>query len=163
MSTLPNDLQNMQKHALSVVNDWKSDGLKIVFTNGCFDLLHPGHLYYLEQAASLGDKLVVGLNTDDSVRKLKGEQRPINKLTFRQTMLEGLKSVNLVIPFSEDTPYLLIELISPYILVKGGDYLKQEIVGADLVEKKGGTVKVIPFLKGYSSSELINKIRSSYG
>jgi len=148
------------QNQLDQIADWKNDGHAIVFTNGCFDLLHPGHIQYLEDAAKLGDKLIVGLNDDDSVRRLKGSSRPINNLNFRKKILMGLRSVNLVIPFYEDTPLNLIELIKPDFLVKGGDYTIETVVGHKVVQDYGGQVKILSFLDGYSSSEIISKIKS---
>lgn len=133
---------------------------KVVFTNGCFDLLHPGHVAYLAAARKLGDLLVVGVNDDASVARLKGPERPINNLEDRMLMLASLESVDAVIAFSEDTPLELIQKIKPQILVKGGDYKKEDIVGAEEVEVAGGRVVIIPFEEGYSSTALIDKIQS---
>jgi len=149
-------LQQVQR----TVDQWKSDGNRIVFTNGCFDLLHPGHIDYLDRAAALGDKLIIGLNDDDSIRRLKGETRPINPLQDRAIMLAALRAVALVVPFSEDTPLNLIKTLRPDILVKGGDYQPDEIVGASEVRQHGGEVIVMPFIEGYSSSELIQRIQA---
>lgn len=142
----------------SVIQRWKEQGLKIVFTNGCFDILHVGHLSYLMEAAKLGDKLVIGLNSDESVRRLKGENRPINAERNRALMLVALFFVDAVVVFEEDTPLRLIQQILPKVLVKGGDYRKENIVGAKEVEENGGDVVVIDFLNGYSSTSIINKI-----
>lgn len=133
--------------------------LKVVFTNGCFDLLHPGHLHYLEKAKSLGDILIVGLNSDDSVSRLKGESRPINNQNYRATMLAGLMFIDYVIVFEEDTPLTLIKAIKPNVLVKGGDYAREEIVGFQETIMTGGEVEIIPFLDGYSTTQLIEKIQ----
>jgi len=149
-------LQQAQK----IVEQWKKQGKCIVFTNGCFDLLHPGHIDYLDKAAKLGDILVVGLNDDDSIRRLKGESRPINPLRERAIMLAALRSVDLVIPFSEDTPLNLISSLMPDILVKGGDYEPNNIVGAKEVRQHGGKVIVMPFIDGYSSTKLIQRIQA---
>lgn len=138
----------------------KSNGEKIVFTNGCFDILHPGHIHYLQKAKQMGDLLIVGLNSDASVQRLKGTHRPVNKLTDRVTMLSALESVDFVIPFEEDTPIELIRNIAPDILVKGGDYSKEDIVGAELVEENGGKVAIIEFSDGYSTSLFIEKIKA---
>jgi D-glycero-beta-D-manno-heptose 1-phosphate adenylyltransferase len=146
-------------HARARIDDWKSAGLRIVFTNGCFDLLHPGHIAYLSEARGLGDRLVIGLNDDDSIRRLKGPSRPINPLADRAAMLEALRAVDLLVPFSEDTPLELIGSLRPDILVKGGDYQPETIIGAAQVESWGGEVVVIPFLEGYSSTGLIERIR----
>ncbi len=138
----------------------RESGKKIVFTNGCFDLLHPGHLDYLAKAKKLGNVLMVGVNSDESIQRLKGKNRPINNLFFRLEMLSGLACVDYVVAFSEDTPEKLIHLIQPNYLVKGGDYTLQEIVGADYVLQQKGEVKIIPFLDGFSSSSIISKIQS---
>ena len=127
----------------------------IVFTNGCFDLLHKGHLYLLSQAKNAGDILIVGVNNDASVRRLKGDERPIENVTIRMQKLAQLSEVDFVIPFSEDTPLYLIQKIQPGILVKGGDYKAEEIVGADIVKKNGGKVIIIPLLEGFSTTEAI--------
>jgi len=140
---------------------WQQAGKKVVFTNGCFDLLHPGHIQYLADARALGDVLVLGLNDDASISRLKGPTRPINVLADRAAMLLGLKSVDAVVTFSEDTPLLLIQKLQPDVLVKGGDYSTETIVGAKEVIASGGVVKVVPFLPGYSSSQLIAKIKAS--
>ena len=143
-------------------------GEKIVFTNGCFDILHAGHVHYLEQAKALGDRLVVGLNSDESVNRLKGPTRPVNSFENRATVLTGLASVDWVVPFGEklgdqydDTPYYLIEKVLPDVLVKGGDYTVDNIVGANLVQAKGGQVAVIEFLDGCSTTRIIEKIQDS--
>ena len=140
---------------------WKQSGKCVVFTNGCFDLLHPGHITYLQDAKALGDVLVVGLNDDASIRRLKGDTRPINPLMDRATMLAGLGAVDAVVAFSEDTPLNLISALQPDVLVKGGDYAVEHIVGADVVQAAGGEVTTIPFLEGYSSTGLIQKIIQS--
>ncbi|MBT8066826.1 MAG: bifunctional D-glycero-beta-D-manno-heptose-7-phosphate kinase/D-glycero-beta-D-manno-heptose 1-phosphate adenylyltransferase HldE [Gammaproteobacteria bacterium] len=132
---------------------------RIVMTNGCFDVLHAGHVSYLEEAKSLGDRLIVAVNDDDSVRRLKGDSRPINALEDRLLVLAGLAAVDWVVPFSEDTPARLIEKILPDVLVKGGDYSPDEIVGAKQVLKNGGEVRVLPFRDGHSSSRIIDKLR----
>ena len=127
-------------------------------TNGCFDILHPGHVKYLEQAKALGDRLIVAVNDDDSIRRLKGEMRPINPLAVRMQMLRALISVDWVVPFSEDTPERLICNVRPDILVKGGDYRSDEIAGSSCVQAAGGIVKVLEFLPGHSTSKLIETI-----
>ena len=132
---------------------------KIVFTNGCFDILHSGHVKYLEQAKGLGDILIIGINSDDSVRKLKGDSRPINTLNDRAYVLSGLTIVDYIIAFDELTPLKLISQVLPDILVKGGDYKIDEIVGNDFVEKNGGIVKTVPYLDGASTTDIINKIK----
>jgi len=140
---------------------WKKEGLRIVFTNGCFDLLHPGHIAYLQDAQDLGDALILGLNDDASIQRLKGASRPINPLHDRACMLSALRSVDMVVAFSEDTPLKLITNLMPDILVKGGDYTVDSIVGAKEVLSAGGEVKVISFLEGYSSTRLIQRIQAS--
>lgn len=137
------------------------EGKDIVFTNGCFDLLHPGHLIYLSQAASLSANLVIGLNSDESVRELKGPDRPINNFIDRANMLSALQQVSCVVEFKEATPLKLIEMVKPKILVKGGDYNVEEIVGREFVESNGGRVETIPFVGNYSSSSLIEKIKKA--
>ncbi len=138
----------------------RQQGHVIVFTNGCFDLLHPGHLHLLEQAKTFGDVLIVGLNTDASVRRLKGPDRPIFPLHDRMQILLALKPVDYVVPFEEDTPYDLIAYLQPDILVKGGDYTPDQVVGADLVRQWGGDVRIVSYLEGYSTTALLQKIRS---
>ncbi|MDQ6975803.1 MAG: D-glycero-beta-D-manno-heptose 1-phosphate adenylyltransferase [Mariprofundaceae bacterium] len=144
---------------------WSADGLRVVFTNGCFDLLHPGHVRYLADARALGDRLIVGLNDDNSVRRLKGNDkhvaRPLNPIADRAVMLEALRMVDAVVSFSEDTPIDLIATLLPDVLVKGGDYTLDTIVGAGIVCQHGGMVKLVPFLKGYSSSRLICRIQAA--
>lgn len=140
---------------------FKEEGKKVVFTNGCFDLLHYGHVKYLFEASKLGDILIVGLNSDNSVKKLKGEDRPIFNEIDRAEILSELFFVDYVIIFEEETPYNLIKEIVPDMLVKGGDYNIDEIVGRDVVEREGGIVVTIPFVEGISTSAIINKIKSS--
>jgi rfaE bifunctional protein nucleotidyltransferase chain/domain len=139
--------------------NWEKNS-RTVFTNGCFDLLHNGHLCYLMDAAALGDKLIIGLNSDASVKRLKGENRPIKNENERALQLASLAFVDGVILFEEDTPLELIKSIMPNLLVKGGDYSVGAIVGAEEVTKNGGEVKLIPFIKGYSSTNLIDQIKS---
>jgi D-beta-D-heptose 7-phosphate kinase/D-beta-D-heptose 1-phosphate adenosyltransferase len=141
------------------VERWKLLNKKIVFTNGCFDILHKGHIELLSKAAQLGDILIVGLNADASVKKLKGEDRPVNDENFRSEIMAGLLIVDAVSLFEEDTPYELIETIVPDILVKGGDYKPEDVVGAETVIKNGGNVEIIPLVKGYSTTGIIQKIR----
>ncbi len=138
----------------------RKSGKNIVFTNGCFDLLHPGHLDYLNKAKQLGDVLIVGVNSDESIQRLKGKNRPINNMFFRLEMLSGLACVDYVVAFSEDTPEHLIQQVNPNFLVKGGDYQLHEIVGAKFVQSQKGEVKIIPFLDGFSSTSIISKIQS---
>lgn len=145
--------------AQKIIASWKSQGMNVVFTNGCFDLLHLGHVDYLEKAAAKGDKLVVGLNTDASVRSIKGSQRPITDENSRSRIMAALEFVNLVVLFDEDTPKNLIETLKPTILVKGSDYLAENIVGADFVIANGGRVETIDLVRGYSTSAIIKKIK----
>ncbi len=148
------------KDGLKALEEEKKNGKKIVFTNGCFDILHAGHVDYLKKAAALGDLLAVGVNSDASVYRLKGAGRPVNPLEDRIAVLASLEFVDYVIPFGEDTPEKLIREIAPDILVKGGDYQISEIVGADGVKQRGGTVIVMPFVNGKSTTGMIEKIRS---
>jgi len=141
-----------------LMSDLKLRKLDVVFTNGCFDIIHPGHIHILEEAKSYGDVLIVGLNSNRSVKNLKGESRPINSESDRIKILCSIKHVDYVIVFDEETPIELIELIKPNFLVKGGDYNKSEIVGADLVEKNGGSVIIIDLLVGYSTSLIIDRL-----
>jgi len=137
----------------------KAAGKKVVFTNGCFDILHPGHVDYLTQARDLGDFLVLGLNTDASVKKLnKAANRPINDNSARATVLAGLACVDAIVFFEEETPYDLIKLVMPDVLVKGNDYTVEQIAGHDVVLASGGKVITIPLLQGYSTTQLIKKI-----
>ncbi len=148
-----------QDQALKELKAWREKNQKIVFTNGCFDIIHPGHIDYLSQARDLGDILVVGLNTDQSVKRLnKGSNRPINDERTRAYVLAGLASVDLIVFFDEETPYNLIKLLQPNVLVKGKDYEVEKIIGFDILKENGGEVITIPFLDGYSTSSLIKKI-----
>ncbi len=133
-------------------------GYKIVFTNGCFDIIHRGHVELLKFARSLGDVLVVGLNDDESVRRLKGKNRPINTLEDRALVLLSIRWVDFVVPFSEDTPERIIREISPDVLVKGGDYRIEDIAGSDFVLSRGGRVEIFNYLEGYSTTSIIKKI-----
>ena len=137
---------------------WATAGERVVFTNGVFDLLHPGHVTYLEEARALGDRLVVGLNADASVRRLKGATRPIQCASDRARVLAGLKAVDLVVEFAEDTPLALIEALRPDVLVKGGDYTLATIVGAREVMAWGGEVRVLGFVAGKSTTGLIGRM-----
>jgi rfaE bifunctional protein nucleotidyltransferase chain/domain len=148
-----------QDQALKELKTWREKNKKIVFTNGCFDIIHPGHIDYLSQARDLGDILVLGLNTDQSVKRLnKGSNRPINDERTRAYVLAGLASVDLIVFFDEETPYNLIKLLQPNVLVKGKDYEVEKIIGFDILKENGGEVITIPFLEGYSTSSLIKKI-----
>ena len=143
------------------VRHWKESGEKIVFTNGCFDILHSGHIYLLREAKNLGDRLLIGLNSNQSVQNLKGPVRPFNPEDTRATVLESLSMVDGVTIFQEDTPYELVKKIIPHVLVKGGDYSIENVVGANTVRESGGKVVLIPFLEGYSTSDLIARIREN--
>lgn len=138
---------------------WRLKDNRIVFTNGCFDILHRGHIEYLSKTASLGDIVLVGLNSDRSVRKIKGSNRPLQDEYSRALVMASLKQVTGVYVFDEETPYNLISRVKPDVLVKGGDYKVEEIVGADVVKAYGGEVVTIDFLKGYSTSGLIEKLQ----
>lgn len=139
------------------LNIWKLENKKIIFTNGCFDILHRGHVEYLSQAKDFGDILIIGLNTDNSVKRLKGESRPLNNQNSRAFILSALLFVDAVIYFDDDTPLELIKQINPDILVKGGDYKKEDIVGYDYIINNGGDVKTIDLTKGYSTTNIIKK------
>ena len=134
---------------------------KIVFTNGCFDILHAGHVSYLNEAKDQGDILIVGLNSDASVKRLKGSERPINNEKNRKFVLENLKSIDMVVIFEEDTPLNLIKSIMPNVLVKGGDWKPEQIVGSDIVLQDGGEVKSLSFVEGESTTNIINKVKSN--
>lgn len=148
-----------EAEAIAAVRAARQAGARVVMTNGCFDILHPGHIEYLEQARALGDRLIVAVNDDDSVRRLKGERRPVNPLDHRLRMLAALGCVDWVVPFAEDTPERLICAVLPDVLVKGGDYTPEQIAGGDCVRRAGGEVKVLGFVEGHSTSGLIEKIR----
>jgi rfaE bifunctional protein nucleotidyltransferase chain/domain len=141
------------------VHRWKSEGKKVVFTNGCFDLLHAGHIAYLTEAADLGDVLVVALNSDQSVQCLKGPDRPVNDENTRSSVLAGMFFIDALVFFDEDTPLEVIKGVLPHVLVKGGDYTISQIVGAKETIDAGGQVEVLSFLPGYSSTSIIEKIR----
>ena len=161
MDSLPHNIeQKIVSRDFFVENALKLHQRKIVFTNGCFDVLHFGHVHYLLQAKELGDILVIGLNSDDSVRRLKGPTRPINGEKERAFVLAALACVDYVVLFGEDTPKELIETVRPDVLVKGGDYDITTIVGADFVQRNGGTVTTIPFVEGFSSTRIIEQLNS---
>ncbi len=140
------------------VENVRERGGRVVFTNGVFDIIHPGHVEVLKQARSLGDMLIVGINTDESVRRLKGNLRPILTLEERMSIISSIRYVDAVVPFEEDTPYRLIEFLRPHVLVKGGDYRPEEVVGRDIVEE----VVIIPLKEGISTSRIIERIRKRY-
>lgn len=140
---------------------WRFHQRKIVFTNGCFDLLHLGHIEYLAKSAAEGNLLMIGLNTDDSVKRIKGDARPIKDEQSRALSLAAMSFVDAVVFFEEDTPLRLIELVQPDVLIKGADYAEKDIVGADVVLGKGGRVVTMDYLPGYSTSALIQQIKNS--
>ena len=153
--------------ALEIVTAWKNEGLRTVFTNGCFDILHLGHVDYLEKASEQGDVLILGLNADASIKRLKGPERPVNNEIARARIMSCLQFIDLVVIFEEDTPNKLIEALEPQLLVKGNDYdascedpdNKKYIVGSDIVKKYGGQVATIALTDGYSTTSIINKIK----
>ncbi len=146
--------------ALKRIAFWRMLGNRVVFTNGCFDILHPGHIHLLQSCADMGDRLVVGLNSDASVKRLKGSSRPVNTESARATLLAALSAVDAVIVFEEDTPEKLIHAIQPDVLVKGGDWQKTDIVGAAFVESYGGCVCTVPYLQGHSTTEIIQRSKN---
>jgi rfaE bifunctional protein nucleotidyltransferase chain/domain len=162
-------LQNIQSKIFPQANDdlsrlvayWNFKNQKIVFTNGCFDILHRGHIDYLAKAADLGNVLLIGLNTDASVSRLKGAGRPVQDQDSRALTLAALSFVNAVVLFDEDTPYELIKFVQPDVLVKGSDYKTEDIVGADIVIAKGGEVQTLDFLEGYSTTGIIQRLLAS--
>ena len=152
----PSEVYQDEKIILPEVVDMVRQGRRVVFTNGCFDVLHVGHIDLLNQAKELGDILIVGLNSDASVKKLKGETRPFNCFHYRAKMLSALNSVNYIIEFNEETPIELIKRLRPEVLVKGGDYNIDEIVGYDIVSSYGGTVTTVPFKFNTSTSKILS-------
>lgn len=144
--------------AQKIISKWRNDQKIIVFTNGCFDIIHRGHVEYLQEAKLLGDILIVGLNSDASVKRIKGKPRPYQDEQDRAAILNAMKMIDMVVIFDEDTPLELICELKPNVLVKGGDYDSQSIVGTKEVEGWGGSVKIIPFIKGYGTSKLVEKI-----
>ena len=144
--------------AITQSNKWKSSGNKIVFTNGCYDLIHSGHINLLSNSKSKGDKLIVGLNSDRSVKKLKGDDRPIQNFDDRAIILDAINSVDMVVGFDDDTPDKIIKKLLPNILVKGGDYSIDNVVGADTVISHGGSVEIVDLIPGKSTSSLIDNI-----
>ena len=148
-----------QDQLMIAIEDARAHGEKIVFTNGCFDIIHAGHVGYLEEARQQGDRLVLAINSDDSVKRLKGEGRPINSEDRRMTVLAGLEAVDWVVCFDEDTPENLLRMLKPEVLVKGGDYAIDEVVGAPIVYEYGGEVKVLAFLDNCSTTAIVEKIR----
>ena len=150
-----------EKDLSNLILKWREENQKIVFTNGCFDLLHLGHVDYLAKAKDLGDRLIIGVNTDSSVKRLKGKNRPLQDENSRLHILAALHSVDAVVLFDEDTPYELIKKIEPDILVKGADYKIENIVGYDIVTSRGGSVKTIEFIEGYSTTNIEQRILNS--
>jgi rfaE bifunctional protein nucleotidyltransferase chain/domain len=150
-------LESLEKQ----VKIWKESGEKIVFTNGCFDLVHRGHIEVLARTADLGDKLIIGLNSDNSIKRLKGESRPIINEDSRAILLAALSFVDAIVLFSEDTPFNLISTLLPDVLAKGGDYEISSIAGHDVVQNNGGEVILVPFVDGFSSTNIIDKIKNS--
>ena len=150
-----------REEAVRVAGTAREGGRTVVFTNGCFDIIHPGHVDLLRRCSAMGDILFVGLNTDSSVSRLKGGSRPVNPLAGRAAVLEAIRYVDHVVPFDEDTPAELISALLPDVLVKGGDYQPQEVVGRDTVEARGGRVVTVPLLPGYSTTALLRRIRSA--
>ncbi|WP_282016328.1 D-glycero-beta-D-manno-heptose 1-phosphate adenylyltransferase [Marinifilum flexuosum] len=148
-----------KEDAFNLLQTWRFKDEKIVFSNGCFDIVHRGHLEYLASAASMGNKMIIGLNTDSSTQRLKGPTRPINDEYSRALLLASLGFVDMVILFEEDTPYNLIDFIQPDVLVKGSDYKAEDIVGYDIVKAKGGEIKTLDFIEGFSSTGIIKKIQ----
>ena len=151
-----------RQQAIEQVEQWHRDGLKVVFTNGCFDIVHLGHIDYLEKARHLGDKLILGLNTDASVSRIKGPLRPVVNEQARARLMAALEFIDAVTLFDEPTPKELIEAVRPNILVKGDDYTVDTIVGADFVIANGGSVQTVPLVKGYSTTALIERIKNSF-
>lgn len=147
------------KDLLARIEFWRRMGDRMVFTNGCFDILHAGHLHLLSGCAALGERVIVGVNSDASVKRLKGESRPVNSEQNRMHLLAANIFTDAVILFSEDTPENLIQAIKPDVLVKGGDWQKEKIVGAAFVESYGGRVVTIPYLEGYSTTSIIGKVQ----
>ena len=142
------------------LNLWRKEGKTIVFSNGCFDILHRGHVEYLSKAADLGDVLIIGLNTDASVRRIKGPSRPVNDEKARAVVLAALEFVDAIMFFEEDTPYNLIKNVQPDVLVKGKDYKAEDIVGYDIVTNKGGKVETIELVEGFSTTNILNSMNS---
>lgn len=143
------------------LDDCRKNNKSIVFSNGCFDIIHRGHIEYLAKASDLGDKFIIGLNTDASIKRLKGPSRPINNQDARAIVLAALQFVDAVVLFDEDTPYNLIKAVQPDVLVKGNDYKPEDIVGYDIVTAKGGVVTTVELVKGYSTTNTIAKMRNA--
>ena len=150
-----------RKAAEALVKQWALEGEKMAFTNGCFDIVHRGHIDYLSKARDLGTKLILGLNTDASVQRLKGPLRPVVDEQSRAILMAALQFIDLVVLFDEDTPYELIKALQPDILVKGSDYKAEDIVGYDILMAKGGKVETIDFVEGFSTTSIVEKIKTS--
>ena len=148
-----------RRHADAHLSDWRKEGLRVGFTNGCFDILHPGHVKVLTAARGACDRLIVGLNSDASVKRLKGAGRPLQDERARSEVLAALEAVDLVVIFEEDTPIKLIERIRPSVLVKGGDYTREQVVGQEIVEAGGGIVMLVDVLPGFSTTSLVDRAR----
>jgi D-glycero-beta-D-manno-heptose 1-phosphate adenylyltransferase len=151
-----------REDAARQAEQWRAEGQRVVFTNGCFDIVHLGHIDYLEKARALGDKLILGLNTDASVSRLKGPLRPVVNEYARARLMAALAFVDLITLFDEPTPLELIQVVRPDVLVKGDDYTVENIVGSDFVIQHGGSVETVPLVAGYSTTALIEKIRAAY-
>ena len=159
-NTLTNKIFSLE-NLKTQVEKWKATGEKVVFTNGCFDIVHQGHIEVLARTADLGTKLIIGLNSDSSIQKLKGENRPIIQQQSRAILLASFSFVDAVVLFSEDTPINLISTLLPDVLAKGGDYKIKTIVGHEIVQKNGGEAILVPFVNGFSSTTIIDKIKKS--
>ena len=160
IKTINSKIYNLD-NLTSQVEQWKIAGNKVVFTNGCFDIIHRGHIEVLAGTADLGDKLIIGLNSDKSIQKLKGEDRPIIDEKSRAILLAAFNFVDAIVLFSDDTPLKLINTLLPDVLAKGGDYKIEAIVGHEIITQNGGEVKLIPFIDGFSSTTIIDKIKNS--
>jgi len=151
-----------REQAIQQANQWRAEGQQVVFTNGCFDIVHLGHIDYLEKARNLGDRMILGLNTDASVSCIKGPLRPVVNEYARARLMAALEFVDAVVLFGEPTPLELIEDVQPDVLVKGNDYTVDTIVGADFVLNRGGRVETVALVPGYSTTKLIDRIKQSY-
>ena len=160
LNNLKNKIYSLEE-LKNKANVWKQSGEEVVFTNGCFDIIHRGHIEVLAQTADLGDKLIIGLNSDQSIQKLKGKDRPIIDEQSRAFLLAALSFVDAIVLFSKDTPLKLISTLLPDVLAKGGDYEIETIVGHEIVQQNGGKVKLVPFVDGFSSTTIIDKIKKS--
>jgi rfaE bifunctional protein nucleotidyltransferase chain/domain len=147
---------------LSLIQKLKTEGKSIIFTNGCFDILHSGHIDYLKKTKELGNILIIGINSDESIKKIKQQNRPINKLLDRMIVLNSIKYVDYVVPFNEETPENLIKIIKPDVLTKGGDWNKKDVVGSAFVKSYGGRTVIIPYIKGKSTTNTIKRIRDLF-